>query len=195
MVNFLCQPNHLKTPRLNISSISGRVFPNEITLELVDSVKLIILQNKSSVQFSCLVMSYPLQPHGLQHTRLSCPSQTPRAYSNSCPLSWWCHPTTSASVVPFSSCLQSFNQHQGFFQWVSSLHQVAKVLEFQLHHQSFQWIFRTDFLEDGLVGSPCCPRDSQDSSPAPQFEGIKFFGVLPSLWSSSHNHMWPLGRP
>ena len=54
-------------------------------------------------------------------------------------------PTISSSVVPFSSCLQSF-QHQGHFKWVSSLHQVAKVLEFQLQHQSFHWIFRTDFL-------------------------------------------------
>ena len=53
-------------------------------------------------------MSNSLQPHGLQHARLPCPSPTPRAYSNSCPLSWWCPPTISSSVVPFSSCLQSF---------------------------------------------------------------------------------------
>ena len=53
-------------------------------------------------------MSYSLRPHGLQHTRLPCPSQTPGAYSNSWPSSWWCHPTVSSSVVPFSSCLQSF---------------------------------------------------------------------------------------
>ena len=64
------------------------------------------------------------------------------------------------------------SQHQGFFQWVSSLHQVAKVLEFQLHNQSFQWIFRTDFFYDWLVGSPCSPRDSQESSPTPQFRSI-----------------------
>ena len=61
-----------------------------------------------SVQFSCSVMYDSLWPHGLQHTRLPCPSPTPRAYSNSCPLSWWCHPAISSSVVPFSSCLQSF---------------------------------------------------------------------------------------
>ena len=53
-------------------------------------------------------MSDSLQPHGLQHTRLPCPSRTPRAYSNSCPSSQWCHPTISSSVVPFSPCLQSF---------------------------------------------------------------------------------------
>ena len=96
------------------------------------------------VQFSCSVVSDFLWPHGLQHARPPCPSPTPRVYSNSRPLSWWCHPTISSSVVRFSSfCL---SQHQGFFKWVSSLHQVAKVLEFQLQHQSFQWIFRTDFL-------------------------------------------------
>ena len=92
-----------------------------------------------------LVVSNSLQPHGLQHARPPCPSPTPGVYSNSCPSSRWCHPTISPSVVPFSSHLQSF-PHQGLFKWVSSLHQVAKVLEFQCHHQSFQWIFRIDFL-------------------------------------------------
>ena len=107
----------------------------------------------SSVQFSCSVVSDSLQPYGLQHARLPCPSPTPRACSNSCPMSRWCHTTISSSVVPFSSGLQSFPA-QGFFffQWVSSLHQVAKVLEFQLQHQSFQWdpgliSFRMDWLD------------------------------------------------
>ena len=97
----------------------------------------------SSVQFSCSVMSDSLWPHGLQQGRLPCPSQTPGACSNSCPLSQWCHPSMSTPVFPFSSCLQSCS-----FQWVSSSHQVAKVLEFQLLHLFFQWIFRTDFLFD-----------------------------------------------
>ena len=61
----------------------------------------------SSVQFSCSVVSDSLRPHGPQHARPPCPSPTPRVYSNSSPLSWWCHPTIS-SFVPFSSCLQSF---------------------------------------------------------------------------------------
>ena len=61
-----------------------------------------------SVQFSCLVMSDSLWPHRLQHSRLPCRSPTPGACSNSCPLSRWCHPTITSSVVPFSSCLQSF---------------------------------------------------------------------------------------
>ena len=63
---------------------------------------------EESVQFSHSVMSDSLRPHGLKHTRLSCPSPTPRVCSNSCPLSWWCHPTISSSVVRFSSHLQSF---------------------------------------------------------------------------------------
>ena len=62
----------------------------------------------SSVQFSRSVMYDSLWPYGLQHARLPWPSPTPRAYSNSCPLSWWCHPIISSSVVPFFSCLQSF---------------------------------------------------------------------------------------
>ena len=88
----------------------------------------------SSVQFSHLVVSYSLRPHGLQHTRLPCPSPTPRACSNSCPLSWGdaiqpSHPLSSTSPPAFN-----LFQHQGLFQWVSSSHQVAKVLEFQLQH-------------------------------------------------------------
>ena len=118
----------------------------ELVLNLkkqVESIKVI-----KSVQFSCSVMSDSLQPHGLQHTRLLRPSPTSRAYSDSCPSSQWCHPTISSSVIPFSSSIRAFSlsQHQGLFKWVSSSHQVAKVLEFQLQHQSFQWIFRTDFL-------------------------------------------------
>ena len=61
-----------------------------------------------SVHFSCSVGSNSFRPHGLQHSRAPCPSPTPKACSNSCPLSWWCHSTISCSVIPFSSCLQSF---------------------------------------------------------------------------------------
>ena len=111
--------------------------------------------------FSHSVVSNSLWLHELQHTSLPCPSLSPRVCSNSCPLSQWCHPT----IAPFSSCPQSFPA-SGYFQWVSSLHWVAEVLELQLHHQSFQWIFRVDFLYKWLVWSPCCPRDSQESSPA-----------------------------
>ena len=94
------------------------------------------------------------------HARLPCPSPSPGARSNSCPLSQWWLSCPLSSPSPSASNLA---QHQGLFQWVSSLHQVAKVLELQLKHQSFQWIFRVDFLFDGLLWSPCSPRDSQES--------------------------------
>ena len=76
----------------------------------------------------------------------SLPSPTPGVHSNSCPLSRWCHPAISSSVVPFSSWRKSFpaSCKLTLFQWVSSSHQVVKVLELQ--NQSFQWIFRTDLL-------------------------------------------------
>ena len=85
-----------------------------------------------SVQFSCSVMSDPLQPHDLQHARPPCPSPTPGVHPNPCPLSQWCHPAISSSVIPFSSCPQSFPA-SGSFE-MSCSHQVAKVLEFQLQH-------------------------------------------------------------
>ena len=87
------------------------------------------------------------------------------------------HPLSSPSLSAHNP-----SQHQGLSQWVSSSHQVAKVLEFQLQHQSFHWTPRTDFLQDGLVGSPCSPRDSQESPPTPQFKSINS-SVLRFLWS------------
>ena len=123
-----------------------------------------------SVQFSHSVMSDSLRPHGL-HTRLPCPSPTPGAWSDSCPLTQWCHPTISSSVIPLSSHLH-LSHHQGLFQSVSSSHEVAKVLEFQLQHQSLQWTRRTDLRYDGLDGSPCSPRDSLEPSPTLQFKNI-----------------------
>ena len=119
------------------------------------------------------VVSDSLWPHGLQHARLPCPSLFPEVCSDSWPLSRWCHSTISCSVTPFS-CPHSFSA-SGLFQLVSSSHWVAKVLELQHRHQSFQWIFRVDFwfdFEDWLTWSPCCPRDSQESSLAAQFESI-----------------------
>ena len=77
------------------------------------------------------------------------------------------HPLSSPSPPALN-----LSQHQGLSQWVISSHQVAKVLELQLQHQSFQWIFRVDFLQDWLGWAPCCPADFQESSPAPQFENI-----------------------
>jgi len=86
------------------------------------------------------------------------------------------HPLLSPSPPAFS-----LSKHQGLFKGVSSLHQVAKVLDFQLQHQSFLWIFRTDFIKDWLVWSPCRPRDSQESSPAPQFINSLVLSFLYSL--------------
>ena len=95
------------------------------------------------------------------------------------------HPLSPSPPAPNPS------KHQGLFQWVNSLHEVAKVLEFQLQHQSFQWTPRTYLLQDGLVGSPCSPRDSQESSPTPQFKSINF-SALSFLHSptliSVHDH-------
>ena len=79
------------------------------------------------------------------------------------------------SVMPSSHlivCHPLLLLHHSLFQWVNSSHEVAKVLEFQPQHQSFQWKPRTDLLYNGLVGSPCSPRDSQESSPTPQFKSI-----------------------
>ena len=78
-----------------------------------------------------------------QHARPLCPSLTPGVYSNSCLLSRSNH---LILCCPLLLSLSIFSQHQGLFKWVSSSHQVAKVLEFQLQHQSFQWIFKADFL-------------------------------------------------
>ena len=89
------------------------------------------------VQFSHSVMSDSLRPHGLQPARPPCPSSTPGVYSNSSPLSLGCHPTISSSVIPFSFCPQSFPV-SGSFQLSQVFTSVAKVLEFQLQHQSFQ---------------------------------------------------------
>ena len=123
-------------------------------------------------------MSDSLWPYGLQHARLSHPS----LYFAQTHVCWVSEAIQSSRPLsPFSPAL-SLSQHHGLFQWVSSMHQVAKVSEFQ--HQSFQWIFRVDFLEDWLVWSPCCPRVSQESSPAPQFESTSS-SVLSLLYGST----------
>ena len=131
-----------------------------------------------SVQFSPSVVSDSATP---AH-QAPCPSPTPGVHPNPCPLCRWCHPTISSSVVPFSSCLQSF-QHQGFFQWVSSSHQV---LALQLQYQSFQWIFRTDFLAVQGTLKSLLQHTAQKH---------QFFGIQLSLWSNSHIHTWPQEKP
>ena len=83
------------------------------------------------------------------------------------------------------------SQHQGLFHRVNSSHEVAKVLEFQLYHQSFQRDPRTDLLQNGLVGSPCSPRNSQESSPTPQFNSINSWALSflhSPTFTSTHDH-------
>ena len=107
-----CSPGDLPDPGMETTSpaLAG-VFS---TTEPSGKPSLCCILESYWVQFSHSVVSDSLQPHGVQHTRLHCPSPTPRACSNSCPWSWGCHPTISSSVVPFSSCLQSFSA-SGFF--------------------------------------------------------------------------------
>ena len=119
----------------------------------------------SSVQFSSVAQSCPtLQPHGLQHIRLLCPSPPPRAYPNSCPLSPWCHPTISFSVVPFSSHLQSFpalgsflisqflasdGQSIGVFSFsISPSNEHSEVISFTFY---FKLIFDPEYSSEGLM--------------------------------------------
>ena len=125
----------------------------------------------SSVQFSHSVVSDSLLPHGLQHSRPPCPLPTPRIYSNSCPLSRWCHPTIISSVVPFSSCLQSFPA-SGSFQmsqfFTSSGPSIGVSASATVLPMNIQ-----DWCPLGWkVGPLCHPRDSQESSPTPQFKSI-----------------------
>ena len=144
------------------------------------------------IQFSSSVVSNPLQHHESQHTRHPCPSPTPRVYPNPCPLDW-VRDAIQPSHPPLSPSPPALNlsQHQSLLQWISYPHQVAKVSEPQLQHQSFQWTPRTDLLQNGLVGLPCSPRDSQESSPPPQFKSIhslvlSFLHSLPL--TSIHDH-------
>ena len=152
-------------------------------------VRLINKKCLSSVQFSRSVMSDSLQPHRLQHATLPCPSPTPRVHSNSRPSSWWCHPAISSSVVPFSSCPQPLPASGSFpmsqlFTWggqsigVSAL---ASVLPMNIQ----------EWFPLGLVGSPCSPWDSQESSPTPQFKSINSLALSflhsPTL-TSIHDH-------
>ena len=120
----------------------------------------------------------------------SCPSPSPGVHLDSHPSSQWCHPAISSPVVPFPSAPNP-SQHQSLFQWVNSLHEVARVLELQLSHHSFQRNPRADLLQNGLVGSPCSPRNSQESSPTPQFKSINSSALSllhsPTL-TSIHDH-------
>ena len=147
-----------------------------------------------SVQFNSVAQSCPtLRSHGLQHARPPCSSSSPGVYPNSCPLSRWCHPTVSSSVVPFS-CLQSFPASGSFLMsqlFTSGGQSIGVSASTSVLSMNIQdW-----FLKDGLVGSPCSPRDSQESSPTPQFKSINFsvlsflyYPTLTSIQDYRKNH-------
>ena len=125
----------------------------------------------SSVQFSRSVVSDSLRPHESQHARPPCPSPTPRVHSDSRPSSSWCHPAISSSVVPFCSCPQSLPASESFpmsqlFSWGGQSTGASALASF-LPKKSQGW----SPSEWTRHGSPCSPRDSQESSPTPQFKG------------------------
>ena len=128
-----------------------------------------------SDQISLSVVSNSLRPHESQHTRPPCPSPTPGVYSNSCPLSQWYHPTISSSVIPFSSCLQSYLASGSFLisQFFASGGQSIGVLA----SASVLPMNIQNWFPSGLTGLPCSPRDAQESSPTPQFENINYLAL------------------
>ena len=129
-----------------VSCIASRFFTKWVIREAQEELWWKTNKQSCSVQFISVAQLCPtLRPHGLQHLRPACPSPTPRVYSNSCPLSACCYQTISTCLTPFSHLL-SFPA-LGAFQRSQFFTQVAKVLGFELQHQSLQWIFRTDFLK------------------------------------------------
>ena len=145
-------------------------------------------------QFSHLVLSDSLRPHGLQHTRLPCLSPTPGVYWKSCPSCQWCHPNISSSVIPFSSCLHSFPASGSFpmsrfFTWGGQITEVsasASVLPMNIQ----------DWFPLGLTGLICM----QSKGLSRVFSNItvqkhQFFGSQPSSQSNSHIHTWLLEKP
>ena len=141
------------------------------------------------IQFSCSVMSNSLQPHGLQHARLPCP--TYRACSNSYPSTWWCHPTISSSVIPFSSYLQScplsgfFPINQFFTAGGQSIRDSASVLPMNIPDWfPLGWTGWMSLQSQGLL------RVFSNTT----VQKHQFFGAQPSSWSNSHIHTWLLEK-
>ena len=159
-------------------------------LKLESSLPEYMFMSFSSVQFSRSVMSDSLQPDESQHARPPCPSPTPGFHSNSCPSSWWCHPAISSSVFPFFSCPQSLPASESFpmsqlFAWSGqSIGVSASASVLPMNTQDWSPLGWTGWI-------PCSPRDSQESSPTPQFKSINSL-VLSFLHSptltSIHNH-------
>ena len=154
----------------------------------------IALKHVYSIQFSRSVVSDSLRPHELQHARPPCPSPTPGIYPNPCPSSWWCHP----SHPPWSPSPPALNpsQHQGLFKWVSSSHQVAKILAFQKASTLVLPVNTQDWSPLGWTGwislqSKGFSRVFSNTT----VQKHQFFGAQPSSQSNSHIHTWPLEKP
>ena len=142
--------------------------------------------------FSCSVMSDSLWTHELQHAWLPCPSPSSRACSNSCPLSRWCHPTISSSVVPFSSCPQSFPASRSFLMsWLFASGGQSIGASTSVPLMNIQ-----DWFPLGLTGlislqSKGLSRVFSNTTAQKR----QFFSIQPSLWSNSHIYTWLLGKP
>ena len=146
---------------------------------------------KASVQFSHSVLSDFLQPHGLQHARLPCASPTPRAYSNSCPSSRWCHPTISSSIISFSFCLQSFppsgsfQMSQFFASCGQSIGVEASTSVLPMNIQDWFPLGWTRWIS---LQSKGLSRVFSNTT----VQKHQFFSTQLSLWSNSHIHTWLL---
>ena len=150
--------------------------------------------NQLSVQFSLSVMSNSLRPHGLQHTRPPCPSPTPGVYPNSCPLSRWCHPTISSSVVPVSSYLQAFPA-SGSFPMSQLLASGGQSIGVSASTSVLPMNIQ-DWFPSGWTGwislqSKGLSRVFSNTTG----QKHQFFSALLSLWSNSHIHTWLLEKP
>ena len=147
--------------------------------------------SKLSIQFSCSVMSYSLQPHEPQHSRPPCPSPTPRVHSDSRPSSKWCHPAISSSVIPFSSCLQSFPASGSFptIQLFASGNQSirasasASVLPINI-----QGWFPLELIGWISLQSKGLSRLFSNTT----VQKYQFLSTQLFLWSNSHIHTWLL---
>ena len=148
----------------------------------------------SSVQFSCSIVSDSLRTHGLQHTRPPCPSPNPRVYPNSCPLSWWYHPTISSSAVPFSTCPQSFPA-SGSFQ-MSQLFTSGGQRIGVSASMSVLPMYIQDWSPLGLTGLISLqPKGLSRVFSNTTVQKHQFFGAQPSLQSNSQIHTWLLEKP
>ena len=150
--------------------------------------------NNVSVQFSCSVMSEFLQPHVLKPARLFCPSPTPRACTNSCPSSQWCHPTISYFIIPFSSCLQCFpasgsSPMSPFF--TSDGQSIGVSASASVLAMNIQDWFPLGLTELIFLQSKGLSSIFSNST----VQKHQFFGVQLSLWSKSHIHTWLLEIP